>query len=215
MDRRETGRRAFPRNLSSPIIRMMIRTVIFLVCALFLCSSFSAGAQDAETGTPASPGPAPEPVPLSRAFRSLSLGMSLDELKAGLAGDGLFAFRGDRDVSFLPQRDQSLIETTGSSFIRRAFFQLRDGEVFIMGFALNTAIVDHYSVFTSLVKKYGEPSSLDPRQAVWERDGTRISIERPLTVKYMDMRVFNGIIDEAALAESREIRLREEFLDEF
>ncbi|MDR1286813.1 MAG: hypothetical protein LBK08_04315 [Treponema sp.] len=141
--------------------------------------------------------------------------MSLDDLKAGLAGDSLFTFRGDRDVSFLPQRDQSLIETTGPSFIRRAFFQLRDGEVFIMGFALNTAIIDHYSVFTSLVKKYGEPSALDPRQAVWERDGTRISIERPLTVKYMDMRVFNGIIDEAALAESREIRLREEFLGEF
>lgn len=196
----------------------MMRTAIFLVCALFLCSSFSAGAQDAETETrpsPASPESASGSVPLSRGFRNLSLGMSLDDLKAGLAGDSLFTFRGDRDVSFLPQRDQSLIETTGPSFIRRAFFQLRDGEVFIMGFALNTAIIDHYSVFTSLVKKYGEPSALDPRQAVWERDGTRISIERPLTVKYMDMRVFNGIIDEAALAESREIRLREEFLGEF
>ncbi|MDR1420590.1 MAG: hypothetical protein LBI86_09470 [Treponema sp.] len=200
---------------------MMMRALAPLVCVLFLCFSFSAWTEEegAEAQVPppesAPAESAPAAVPLSRGFRNLSLGMSLDDLKAGLAGDGLFNFRGDRDVSFLPQRDQSLIETTGSSFIRRAFFQLRDGEVFIMGFALNTALVDHYSVFTSLVKKYGEPSSLDPREAVWERDGVRISIERPLTVKYIDMRVFNSIIDQAALAESREIRLREEFLDEF
>ncbi|MDR0601792.1 MAG: hypothetical protein LBG42_05365 [Treponema sp.] len=198
----------------------MIRIrIIAVLCALFFCRALPARAQEAAAGPagmePAGTEAASAAVPLPRNFRSLSLGMSLDDLKAGLAGDGLFNFRGDRDVSFLPRRDQSLIETTGSSFIRRAFFQLYEGRVFIMGFALNTAIVDHYSVFTSLVKKYGEPSAINPREAVWETDDTRVSIERPLTVKYMDMRVFSGIMDEAVLAESREIRLREEFLDEF
>jgi hypothetical protein len=158
---------------------------------------------------------AAETAVLPRSFKGLSLGMSLEDLKSGLMSDGLFNFRGDRDVSFLPRKEESLVETTGSSFIRRAFFQLRDGEVFIMGFALNTVLVDHYSVFTSFTKKYGEPSYLDPRQAVWESEETRVSIERPLTVKYIDKRVFNGILDEAALAESREIRLRGEFLEEF
>jgi hypothetical protein len=168
-----------------------------------------------ETQVPADPSPAPGPETLPRNFRELSLGMALDDLKAALIGDSLFNFRGDRDVSFLPVRNQSLVETTGSSFVRRAFFQLREGNVFIMAFALNTAIVDHYSVFTSFVKKYGEPSSLDPKQAVWESGETRIAIERPLTVKYIDKQVFNEIIDESALVESGEIQLRQEFLDEF
>jgi hypothetical protein len=160
---------------------------------------------------------------LPREFRNIRLGMGLEELKTALRGDGLFNFRGDRDVSFLPSSarsrgtagEQNLVETTGSSFIRRAFFQLRGGELFIMAFALDTGLVDHYSVFTGFVEKYGEPGYLDPKQAVWETETTRIAIERPLTVKYIDKRVFNDIIGESALVESGEVRRRQEFLDEF
>jgi hypothetical protein len=152
---------------------------------------------------------------LPRQFRQLSLGMRLDDLKASLIEDNLFNFRGDRDVSFLPVREQSLVETTGASFVKRAFFQLRDGTVFIMSFSLNTDIMDHYSVFTRFVERYGEPSHLDPKEAVWENADTRIAVERPLTVKYIDKNVFNDILDESNLIESRQVRLRQEFLNEF
>jgi len=159
--------------------------------------------------------PAEQKTELPRQFRQLVLGMSLDDLKTSLLSDSYFNFRGDRDVSFLPVREQSLVETTGSSFVRRAFFQLRDAQVFIMAFTLNTAIVDHYSVFTQFVEKYGEPSYLDPGTAIWETDETRIAIERPLTVKYIDKVVFNDIVSESGLIESGQVRLRQEFLNEF
>jgi hypothetical protein len=154
-------------------------------------------------------------IELPRQFRQLILGMSLDELKEGLLKDGLFQFRGDRDVSFLPAREQSLVETTGFSFIKRAFFQLRDAQVFIMAFTLNTEIIDHYSIFTQFVQKYGEPTYLDPSVAVWETEETRIAIERPLTVKYIDRVVFNDIVDESGLIESGHVRLRQDFINEF
>ncbi|MDR3167171.1 MAG: hypothetical protein LBT93_04435 [Treponema sp.] len=152
---------------------------------------------------------------LPRSFRGISLGMDLEGLKKALEQDGLFHFRGDRDVSFLPATEQSLIETTGFSFIRRAFFQLREGQLFIMAFSLDPALIDHYSVFTGLVKKYGPPHSLDPGQAVWESEDTRLSIERPLTVKYIDKRIFTEIMGESAAKESAEVFLREEFLNGF
>jgi hypothetical protein len=158
---------------------------------------------------------AQEDAPLPRQFRGLSLGMKLDDLKASLLSDDYFNFRGDRDVSFLPIREQSLVETTGPLFIRRAFFQLRDGEVFIMSFTLNNEIIDHFSVFTQFVEKYGQPSFLDPRSAIWETDETRIAIERPLTVKYIDKVVFNDIVNESGLLESSQVRLRQDFLNEF
>jgi hypothetical protein len=164
------------------------------------------------------PAPVPEKAPieeLPRMYRDFGLGMNLDDLKQRLTSDGLFRFRGDRDVSWLPQRDQSLVETTGSSFIKRAYFQLRDGNVFIMAFSLNTVLIDHYSMFTRFVEKYGEPDYLDPHQAVWENEDTRLAIERPLTVKYIDKRVFNDIIDESSIETSRELQLRQDFLDEF
>jgi hypothetical protein len=165
---------------------------------------------------PQKPPLAPEnPEPLPRSYRGLSLGMGLDDLKEALKQDSLFAFRGDRDVSFLPAREQTLVETTGLSFIRRAFFQLVDGRSFIMAFALDTRLVDHYSVFTSFVKKYGEPSALSPSETVWENEETRVSIERPLTVKYIDKAAFDGLIDESKTLESRRLFLRQEFLNDF
>jgi hypothetical protein len=154
---------------------------------------------------------------LPRSYRGIGLGMSLEDLKGALQKEPLLNFRGDRDVSFLPSsaRSQNVVETTGPSFIRRAFFQLWEDGLFIMGFSLHTGLVDHYSVFTGLVKKYGEPLYLDPKEAVWEAGDTRISLERPLTVKYIDLRVFNELIGESTLIESAEIKRRQEFLDEF
>jgi hypothetical protein len=188
-----------------PIIKEMKIRVIFPVFLVLFLLPISLQAQEEDN----------QQNGLPRQFRQLVLGMSLDELKENLVSDGYFNFRGDRDVSFLPVRDQSLVETTGSSFIKRAFFQLRDGAVFIMSFTLNTDIIDHYSVFTQFHEKYGKPSYLDPRSAIWETDETRISVERPLTVKYIDKIVFDDIISESGLIESGQVQLRQNFLNEF
>jgi hypothetical protein len=155
------------------------------------------------------------PEPLPRKFREFSLGMTLDGLKTALAADTLFRFRGDRDVSFLPVREETLVETAGPSYIKRAYFQLSEGAVYIMSFSLDTRVMDHYSVYTSLVRKYGEPQSLSPGESVWENDETRVSVERPLTVKYIDKTVFNRLIENAGTDERRELLRREEFLDDF
>ena len=87
--------------------------------------------------------------------------------------------------------------------------------MFIMALTMDVNQVDHYSMFTNFVDKYGEPDYLDPRESVWENDETRISLERPLTVKYIDKRVFNDIIDESAVKESGWVQLKQDFLDEF
>jgi hypothetical protein len=189
-------------NKMTPIFRRIL--VILCLFAAFVLNLPAVWAQ--EDG---------EKAPLPQQFRELMLGMSLDELKEALQNDKLFNFRGDRDVSFLPAREESLVETSGSSFVRRAFFQLRDGTMFIMAFTLHTGMIDHYSVFTDLVAKYGQPVYLDPKEAVWENDEIRLSLERPLTVKYIDKKVFDDIISESALIQSRRVQQRQEFLDEF
>jgi len=183
---------------------------IWVLICLFALLLPGVHAQDADAG-----GSDDEKAPLPRQFREISLGMGLDDLKAALQKDKLFNFRGDRDVSFLPAREESLVETTGSSFVRRAFFQLRDGTLFIMSFTLDTGLMDHYSMFTNLVEKYGQPSFLDPKEALWETDDTLVTLERPLTIKYIDKKVFTDIINESALIQSRRVRERQEFLNEF
>jgi len=190
-------------SAKKPIMEKMRNNLFTLTAALFIFLSPALTAQTNENGG------------LPRQFRGFSLGMSLDDLKAGLIEDNLFLFRGDRDVSFLPAREQSLVETTGSSFITRAFFQLRDGAVFIMSFTLNTRIIDHYSIFMQFTQNYGQPSYLDPSVSVWETETTRIALERPLTVKYIDKVIFNDILGESGLIESDQVRQRQEFINEF
>jgi hypothetical protein len=159
--------------------------------------------------------PASDEKQLLRQFRELVLGMSLDDVKEALIKDSMFNFRGDRDVSFIPIREESLVETTGSSFVQMAFFQFRDGLLFIMAYTLNTSMMDYYTIFTDLAGKYGPPSYLDPKEAVWENDEVRIAVERPLTVKYIDKQVFDDIISESSALQSRRVQERQEFLDEF
>ena len=187
-------------------MRLLLTAV--LVSALLFPIPLTAQTETAQGAAPGADG-----IPAS--FRGFSLGMDLEALKSALEEDRLFNFRGDRDVAFLPNREQSLIETTGFSFIRRAFFQLRDGKVFIMAFNLDTSLVDHYSVYTSFVKKYGEPAALNPQEAVWESEELRVAVERPLTVKYIDKQVFNEIVSESETSESAELLRRQEFLDDF
>jgi hypothetical protein len=154
----------------------------------------------------------PEPP---RGYRTVSLGMELESLKEALIADEFYEFRGDRDVSFLPLTNEDLIETFGTSFVQHAAFQLRDGALYIFTLNLNTRLVDHYSVFTMFVERYGQPNYLDPQEAVWESDTTRVSIERPLTVKYLDKDLFNDMLFNSKIIESREVQQREEFLNGF
>lgn len=169
-----------------------------------------------------SPSLAPEnPEPPPRQFRRLYLGMTLSDLQRALTVDNLFHFRGPPDVSFLPFRQETLVETTGRSFIRRAHFQLVDDQVYIMSFTMNPRVMDHHSVFTAFIRRYGEPVTLNPTEAVWESDDTRVSIERPLatglplTVKYIDRTVFDRLIEESRVRERTEVLLRSDFLNEF
>jgi len=186
---------------------MKVKVILFLLFfSLCLAPLF---AQEADDESPE----AFPPIP--RQFRELILGMSLDDLRDSLTRDGLFRFRGERDVSFLPVRQETLVETTGASFIRRAHFQLYDGEVFIMSFTMDTRLIDHYSLFTTFVNRYGQPVTLNPSEAVWEDDYTRVSIERPLTVKYIDRTVFDRLREEARTQQHWETLMREEFLAEF
>lgn len=185
-----------------------------LTFAVFILSVYTLPAQDGGGTDAAVPAPAASAA-LPRSFRGFELGMPLEELKTSLAADAAFTFRGDRDVSFLPDSNQNLVDSAGRDIIKRAFFQIKDDAVFVMTFEMNTEKMDHYSVFTTFSAKYGPPITLNPKQSVWEDGETRIYIERPLTVKYIDKNVFDRIVRDSHLAESGAVIQRQEFLEGF
>jgi hypothetical protein len=148
-----------------------------------------------------------------RSFRAIALGMNMDQVKDALMSDSLFSYRGEPDVSLLPRPNESLIEVSGLSYVRRAFFQFHEDRLFVMIFTINERKMDHYAIFTSLSAKYGKPDSLSPSESVWNDAATRLSIERPLAIKYIDLTIFDALRAAGQAEQSMEEILRSEFLD--
>ena len=148
-------------------------------------------------------------------YRSIRLGMGIDAVKEALKQDAVFGYRGERDVSLLPTENRSLIESAGSYFISRSWFQFYKDNLYTMIFKLNTDTVDYYSVYAKFCEKYGEPASINPQRAVWEDEHTRVVIERPLIVKYIDLTVFNKLISQSTTEKAASETNRQNFIDGF
>ncbi len=122
---------------------------------------------------------------IPKGFQNIRLGDSVDNVKALLKKSVYFYYRGDPDVSFLPETEQTLIEVSGRHYIKRGYFQFKNGRLVVIIIELNRDNLDYYTMYKALTNKYGNPTSLSPSEAVWDFKGVRLSLEKPLSVKYM------------------------------
>ena len=83
-----------------------------------------------------------------------------------------------------------------------------------MSFALDKGLVDHYSVFKAMTEKYGNAGKIEPVEWVWEDGKIRISIERPLTLKYIDVAAFEGLKGKSGVEKAYKELSRDDFLGE-
>ena len=153
---------------------------------------------------------------LPEGYGSIKLGMGVDEVKAELKKNADFMYRGDRDVSLSPQTKQVLIETDATknsdSFFTRCWFQFADDRLFSITLNLNENRLSHVKVFETLSKKYGNPTTIDPKRSAWENDSVVMSLERPLTLKYMDNKKFRQMLEESGVQKTFEEKQTDEFL---
>ncbi len=171
--------------------------------------------QSAQTGQPGQAAPTPQPAPVPDSFRKIRLGMTISEVESVLKNDPYFDYKGPPDVSMLAAPDENLIETTGYSFISRAFFQFYQKKLYTMILMLNPQEISYYTMYTTLSEKYGPSSSLSPDEVVWESAKYRLSLERPLSVKYIDMSVFNHLKEAGKMQQSQRSISRDQFLNQF
>jgi hypothetical protein len=195
------------------IASLGFRLGLCLALGLGLASASAfAQAAAAPSAAPSAPAIPAGPSAPARAFRGIELGMDRDAAIEALKKDPIFAYRGPEDLSLLPSPNQSLIETAGTSFVKRGYFQFFEGKLWVIILELDPDKVDHYSVYTSLVAKYGEPGLLDPKESRWEDKATRMALERPLTLRYMDMAVYARLREGAGAKESAQELDRQGFL---
>ena len=197
-------------------MRTRRRKVFSILLIVSLLAATLCGAQESVVeGGAGEPAPGPGVIQQPRGFRSIQLGMELERVKQLLIQDPLFDYRGDPDISFLPLPPQTLIETSGSSFIRRAYFQFDRDLLYIIILSMDPDRLDYYTLYSTLSEKYGPPTSLDPTEAVWQFEQLRLSLERPLNVKYIDSAVFEALKEEGQVQEDLWEISKDNFLQQF
>jgi hypothetical protein len=152
---------------------------------------------------------------LPMGYKDIQLGQTFEQVREILEKDSAFGFRGDRDVSLLPTEERVLIETSGSAFFERCWFQFYEDKLYSIVLNIDTDRMDYFSMFKTFSQKYGDPNSLNPSKSEWKNDSVILSLEKPLTVKYLDVKVFNELQDISEKATSAEDYLRKRFLESF
>ena len=185
--------------MSADAGNMRLRYVVAVWLAVFAVSGAAAQA----------------PAALNPGFDAFRLGMSLAELKDALKNNTFFLYSGEPDVTLLDRPNTNLIDVPGMSFFSRGVFQIIDGKLYSISLELNPEKVSYFDVYTQLTKKYGNPTALDPSSARWENATVRMSLEKPLTVKYIDMPVFQRIQKEGRAQQALEALTRDQFLGTF
>lgn len=153
---------------------------------------------------------------LKRGIEELQLGKTLEDIQEALKKSPYFNYRGPRDLSFLPLRSEPVIDTEGMRYIQRGIFQFQEGRLVTIVLYLNPRYMDYPALFRHLTSRYGSPQYLDPKSCFWEDAHTRVALEKPLTVKFVERNILapreKG---KASLPPSPEELGREAFLELF
>jgi hypothetical protein len=181
--------------------------VLVLVGAPFMATGLMA--QSASTQVPN------HPLAIPRGFQDILLGMPLDALKTTLEKSPYFNYRGGPDVSLAPLSKEPIIQTAGVHFVNNGIFQFHNGRLYTIIIDLNQKLLDFYTMFTRLSDKYGEPTSLSPSEVVWENSQVRMSLEKPLTIKYIDRVVFDQLKEAGKAQQSLQELSRQDFINQF
>lgn len=152
-------------------------------------------------------------------YDNILLGMSLEQTKTELMKNSDFGYHGESDVSLLPTQNRTLIETDNSknsrnAFLERCWFQFYDDSLYIITININQKKMDYYSIFTTLCEKYGDPTSFSPKQSTWKNEEVTMTLEKPLTLKYIDNKTFESLQQYSNVQLSGEEITRELFLDQ-
>ena len=85
--------------------------------------------------------------------------------------------------------------------------------MYVITINLNKEKIDHYSIFTTLKEKYGEPLSVTPEKSVWKNDFVTMTLEKPLTLKYINNQIYEELQQYSTVQKSAAEITQQMFLD--
>ena len=147
-------------------------------------------------------------------YRSIRLGMTIDQVKQNLQDDAIFNYRGERDVSLLTGKNQTIIETSSESWLENCWFQFYNNKLYSIIINFNSTHFDYNTIYNRLTDSYGIHSEMDPKRVVWENSSITMSLEKPISVKYLDNHIFEEIRSLSTIKQTEIEETRESLLED-
>lgn len=107
------------------------------------------------------------------------------------------------------------IEVEGNpSFIKRISFYFKEERLYSMTINFSTGFTNYYAIFSSLKEKLGEPFSVKgPNLIEWKAGNVLVRLERPLTVKYIDISVIEELKNQYDQDQQNKLDIKESILE--
>lgn len=145
---------------------------------------------------------------LPQGFSGLMLGDSFEDVSTLLLDTPYFLYRGEPDVHFLSDTNQTTIVAAGREYVTQGLFQFVEEELHIITLFLNSELLDYYTMYITLSGKYGDPIEVNPEVMKWKDEKVQLLLEKPLTLKYI-----KNVDDDEVFSLPRQSR--DDFLQEF
>jgi hypothetical protein len=162
-----------------------------------LTSTFSAET-DTRVQSPTQPQPQRENAGeqmIARGYRGVELGMHIDKVREVLKKDRLLEIDIRTDFGDMDEEPYHMIRARNVPYINSIYYQFGTTEsvkkqLFAIIIHFNKEYNDFHYLMNKMKKKYGEPSLLTPTTANWENNKTKIILNSPSTVKYIDIELY-------------------------
>jgi hypothetical protein len=141
--------------------------------------------------------------------------MSLEEAKDALENSRYFIYRGSPDLSLRPGTQEPIIRVRGIGFVEEAYLQFAEDRLYSLIILINSRTNDYLSFYNRFAADYGRPAQLSPEFAQWEDTETRIRLDKPLQVLYLDVGTFDRMVEENRIEQAAGDFSRDLFMDAF
>jgi hypothetical protein len=150
--------------------------------------------------------------PLSDGYKDIKLGMTQAQVKGILDKSVDFSINKEEILTMRLEPDTEIISTEGLGFIISGYFHFSHDQLFQILLKLSETKIGYYYILNKFTNSFGKPNKLDPEKATWENDKIRITLEKPCTLKYIYLPVWNGLVKEKEKNDLFE-KDREKFVD--
>lgn len=149
---------------------------------------------------------------LPEGFKNIRLGMTKEEVEELLKTSIDFENR-EEVLTIRIEPDKQIITSEGYGYILIGYFHFSENSLYQIFIKVDHNKVGYYNLLKNFTEKYGDPTEFEPKRATWENDKVRLIIEKPGTLRYILLPVWNQLL-KSDLSDQKIIeKNRQRFID--